>query len=459
MMPRLTVARRIALTILLGLFGSVLLVTFFSLAYWHFADERKPASGANTFPVSALLAESSTDPALRARILGVLKHHSPSLELAVYTESGDLVGTTMAEPFAPPDVGRVDWSSSAFIETKGKRKVEVIPVVTASGARFYALQAEPDKPASAALAWWFWLSCAIPIAWSVVLALLLARSITGPLERIIQTSRALAAGDLSARVGLGRRDELGLLASTLDLMADRIENLLRARTELLALVSHELRTPLARIRVALDIGVDGDVDSAQRALSDIGVDLAELERLLGDTLAYSRLELVDKGGEGTPMNLEEVDPAPLLEEAVHRFGKAWAGRSLLLELEPDLPLLDADRALLMRVVLNLLENAAKYSPADQPIVVRASGVGDSLVVEVIDRGEGIDGPDLIRAFEPFFRARRAQGGATSSGLGLGLTLCRRVVEAHRGTIEARSVPHQGTTMRILLPGASDRAVA
>ncbi len=102
-------------------------------------------------------------------------------------------------------------------------------------------------------------------------------------------------------------------------------------------------------------------------------------------------------------------------------------------------------------MLNLLENAAKYSPADQPIVLRASSADDNLLLEVVDRGQGIDGADLPRAFEPFFRAQTAQRNATTGGLGLGLTLCRRVVEAHGGTIEAHGTPDGGATMSVLLP--------
>jgi signal transduction histidine kinase len=457
-MPRLTVTRRIALTILLGLFGSVVLVVLFSSAYWRVADRpRKPTADSHMFPAIALMIETTSDAALRARMIDVLKHHYPDQDLTVYTEAGELVATTMAEPFRPIVVGEADWSSSRviYLETK-ERLVEGIPVVNSAGARFYAIHGYGEKQTPTAVAWWFWLSCAIPVVCCTMLSLLLARSITGPLDRIIGTSRALAAGQLSARAGITRRDELGLLASTLDQMAERIGALLRGRTELLALVSHELRTPLARIRVALDIAAAGDVGRARQALADINVDLAELERLLGDTLTYSRLEIVDQGGQGTPLSLEEVDPVALLEEAATRFRRSWTTRSLILALEPDLPLLDADRVLLMRVVLNMLENAAKYSPSEQPIVLRASSRGTDMLVEVVDRGEGIAGADQSRAFEPFFRARTALGKATTGGLGLGLTLCRRVVEAHGGTIQVHSEPFEGTTISIQLPSSIDR---
>lgn len=454
MARRFDLTRRIYLTMLAGLLGSVLLGVLVHLVYWRVVRAPPtPPARSGMFAVSVLLAESSGDAVARARTLELLKQHYPDDRLAVYTEAGSLVASTPVEPVGPR-VAPAD-RSRLHIEVRGDRLVEVIPIITSSGARFHALHDTADPRTPPSLMGWFWLLASIPLLGSSVASLLLARAITRPLDRIVATSRALADGDLSARVGMVRSDELGHLASTLDHMAERIAALLRARTELLALVSHELRTPLARIRVALDLASAGDVERAQQLLPGIGVDLAELERLVGDSLAFSRLELVDKGGAATPLSLEEVDPTPLLEEAASRARASWGGRPLHLELAPELPLLEADRVLLMRVVLNLLENAHKYSPADQPIVLRAAEVGSSLQIEVVDRGPGIDGPDLALAFEPFFRARPAQGDATSGGLGLGLTLCRRVVEAHGGTIEAR-VSHHGMTMRVLLPARSEQ---
>lgn len=453
MRPRLTIARRITLAILLGLLASVALVVVFTSVYWRFADRRVSADKATMFPVSAALAETASDPGLRDRLVATLAHQLPGDDLAVFTEAGALLATTMPVPFAPLARPPKEWGTLSQ-ETHGGRTVSVLSGVTSAGVRFYALHGERDEPTPPAVAFWFWLSCVIPIVCALIAALWLARSFTRPLARIVETSRALANGQLSARVGLDRRDELGELASTLDQMASRISALQRARTELLALVSHELRTPLARIRVALDIASEGDASPARSPLLDVGTDLGELERLLGDTLAYVRLELVDHGGAGTPLTLEEVDPGSLLSEAAARFERTWPGRGPRLELGPDLPLLEADRVLLTRVLMNLLDNAAKYSPAGQTILLRATGVGEVLVVEVTDRGAGFSDLELARVFEPFFRAQ-GPGPATSGGLGLGLTLCRRVVEAHRGTISAHSAPGEGTTLRVVLPSGRD----
>ncbi|MFO0660252.1 MAG: HAMP domain-containing sensor histidine kinase, partial [Polyangiaceae bacterium] len=409
MLRRFTVSRRITLAVLLGLLGSVLLVVLFSAAFWRVTRLRKPTSDALMFPTTALLAEAASDDALRTRAIEALKLHSPGCRYVFYSERGELLATTMADPFEPLANIPGDWGATESIELPTKRhpRVEVIPVVNSSGMRFYALNELEDRPAPPPLSWWFWLSCAIPVGFFGLVSLLLARSITLPLDRIVMVSRALADGQLSAKVGYIGRDELGVLGSALDLMTERVAGLLRGRLELLALVSHELRTPLSRMRVALDTAVEGDIDRARQTLSSIAVDLAELERLLGDTLAYSRIEIEGERQAGTPLELDEVDPTPLLQDAAARFHASWPDRALQLDLQNDLPLLDGDRILLARVLLNLLDNAAKYSPVEQPVHLRASSSDGVLSLEVEDHGPGIDEADRERIFEPFFRSRAA----------------------------------------------------
>jgi signal transduction histidine kinase len=115
-----------------------------------------------------------------------------------------------------------------------------------------------------------------------------------------------------------------------------------------------------------------------------------------------------------------------------------------------LPALEGDQALLQRAVDNLLDNARKYSEADQPVALRASAGDGRLVVEVQDRGIGIDPADLPKLFTPFFRTDRSRSRA-SGGVGLGLAMAKRIVEAHGGTISAESRSNAGTTFRVTLP--------
>jgi two-component system, OmpR family, sensor kinase len=277
----------------------------------------------------------------------------------------------------------------------------------------------------------------------------LARTITRPLERLTATARALAAGDLTARSGIARRDEVGELARTMDEMAERLVARLQAERELLAGVSHELRTPLARLRVALELAEEGPAGEARARLGGMAADLAELEALVENVLLAVRLERGAAPG-SLPLAPERLEPAAFLEEGAARFRRHHPGRALELRLGEGLPGLEADPALLRRVLDNLLANAVKYAPAQQPIEVWAGREPAGLVLEVRDRGPGVGPADLPRLFEPFFRAD-ASRARSQGGVGLGLTLCRLIAEAHGGRIQALARDGGGLVVRVCLP--------
>ena len=279
---------------------------------------------------------------------------------------------------------------------------------------------------------------------------LLARSLTRPLHHMSSTARAFGEGNLRARVALARSDELGEVARAFDEMAERVTELLRAEKELLANVSHELRTPLARIRVALDLASEGDASVAREALAEITDDLAELERLISDVLAAARLDLGDgTHGAALPLRRQRLEAAELIAQSTSRFSSAHPARRLVVATDPELPTLDGDPVLLRRVLDNLLENAHKYSDGADPIELHATGT-DELVIEVVDRGIGIAAADLPLLFRPFFRVDKSRTRATG-GLGLGLALAKRIVDAHGGTIDIESAVDEGTRVRVRLP--------
>jgi signal transduction histidine kinase len=240
-------------------------------------------------------------------------------------------------------------------------------------------------------------------------------------------------------------------------MAERVAKLVHAERELLANVSHELRTPLARIRVALDLANEGDPRMAMESLGEIAQDLAELERIVDDVLASARLALDASAPASRPTMLvrtERLDTEALIDKSVARFKAAHPERTLEVRLGKHLPAIMADAVLIRRVFDNLLDNAHKYTEeAKEPIALEAHADGDAVVIEVKDHGIGIDKADLARLFEPFFRADRSRTRSTG-GLGLGLALARRVVDAHNGSITFTSEVGSGTVARVRLPGAT-----
>jgi signal transduction histidine kinase len=283
---------------------------------------------------------------------------------------------------------------------------------------------------------------------------LLARTLTRPLSELSRAARELGGGKLEARAGLVQRDELGDVSRAFDDMANRIADLLRAERELLANVSHELRSPLARIRMALAVASEGNPEVARESFVDITEDLDELERLVADILTTTRLDLGNALAAGIPpLRCEPVSPADLIEHAASRFRAAHPERALRVDVAGELPALEGDPVLLRRVVDNLLENAHAYSDrAAEPVDLVARREAAGLAIDVVDRGIGITAENLQRVFRPFFRADVSRTRATG-GIGLGLALAKRIVDAHGGRLELASVPNEGTLARIWLPAS------
>jgi two-component system sensor histidine kinase KdpD len=220
----------------------------------------------------------------------------------------------------------------------------------------------------------------------------------------------------------------------------------KLRSSLLSSVSHDLRTPLAAITGAASSLVDtGDrltQETRRELLDTIGEEAGRLNRLVHDLLDMSRLEsgAVKAHTEWHP--LDEIVGA-----ALARVGKSHPARRLVTGLPEDLPMVPVDDVLIEQVLVNLLDNAAKYSSKETTVEVRARAEQGAVVVEVADRGPGLEAEDVDRIFQKFYRGKRPAG----RGVGLGLAICRGFVEAHGGRIWAENRPGGGAVFRFTLP--------
>ena len=304
-----------------------------------------------------------------------------------------------------------------------------------SGAVVAVVEGAVPRPMGAPPLWRPALVVALALVVVAVATRPLAQRISRPVERLTAAARRLGGGDLSARAPADgaharRADEITELTRAFNEMAERVERLVRAEKDLLANVSHELRSPLARIRVALALLPREAADD--RRLSDIERDLAELDRLVEDVLTTARLEAT-----GLPTHLGTVDARALLADLVERARHDPLTAALAVRIEDGPPLmLTADEALLRRALWNLVENAAKYGAP--PVSLSASLAGERVVFGVEDAGEGVAASDRERVFAPFYRGDAARTpdphGDARRGVGLGLTLARRVAEVHGGAI-------------------------
>jgi signal transduction histidine kinase len=228
------------------------------------------------------------------------------------------------------------------------------------------------------------------------------------------------------------------------------------KDDFLALVSHELRTPLSVIHGGAQVLVNKphlDVETRLELLRDVVAESERLERLLSNLLA-----LTDITAGRLRASLEPVLLAPLLSQVAEDFRNRSAVHTFAIDTAPSLPPAEADPHLLEEVVRNLYENAIKYAPQGGPILTVATTENDAVVIRITDQGIGIAPEHVATVFERF---RRVGGDSRVRGMGLGLYLCRGLVEAQGGRIEASSPGlGQGSTFTVTLPiahGWSDTA--
>ena len=369
--------------------------------------------------------------------------------LAVYDDQGHLIAASGSPALSPPSATTgPGWASTPDF-SRGVGSVPIDLHGPRPGAFVYQIPGPPGPPGPLGLG-----TTALFALFVVgISSWLTARALAAPLARLVAATNAFGAGNLAARAGMKRSDELGDLANAFDEMAERVTKSFRAERELLANISHELRTPLQRIHIAVDLAAEGDARMARESLADIAEDLGELERIVDDVLTVTRLSL--QGGRTSPsavppVRSERVSLRSLLDKAIARFRTSHSGRRLETSFVDEV-MVTVDPVLLRRVIDNVLENADKYTEdAAKPIALTSHRSQGGAVIEIRDHGIGIAAQDLERVFEPFYRVDRSRTRSTG-GLGLGLPLARRIVEAHGGTLLLASELGHGTTVRIELP--------
>ncbi len=286
-------------------------------------------------------------------------------------------------------------------------------------------------------------------------AALVARRITRPLSLLIATTREIGAGNLSARVRLGRHQggELGLLAESVNDMAQRIERQMRDQRELLAAVSHEVRSPLARLRVCAEI-LRSDAPK-EPVLDAVEREIEDLDALIGKLLASSRLDF-------ETLTKKDATAAEIFARSIQRH----ALRADMFHDETGGAQAPLDATLIARALDNVLDNAVRHGGGPTRCVLRARGgraapassIGapvprpSELVFEVEDRGRGISPQLLPHVFEAFHKGgERSKSGPASLGLGLALVL--RIARAHGGTAWAENLPEGGVRVSFSVSAA------
>ncbi|OGR91232.1 MAG: hypothetical protein A2992_03455 [Elusimicrobia bacterium RIFCSPLOWO2_01_FULL_59_12] len=297
------------------------------------------------------------------------------------------------------------------------------------------------------------------IAWTALwvglfmaLTVLIAWRIQQPLRQLQSAAEDIAGGKMDVTLNIQTHDELEDLGRAFSRMAGSLRQLEGMRRDLINMIVHDLKSPLSSIMVSMDYlltGQTGSLSGEQRKFLSLGHRSAnEMFMLIQNLLDVARLE------EGKlSLNKESFDPRAWAEESVLSFQPvADAGKKKLhFSAREDLPSVEGDRALLGRVLGNLLSNALRHTPLGSgEVFVTLSRRGDQLAVEVRDNGQGIPQEYQTRIFEKFVQVERKRAHLRT-GTGLGLTFCKMAVEAHGGRIFVYSAPEEGSTFTFLLP--------
>lgn len=282
---------------------------------------------------------------------------------------------------------------------------------------------------------------------ALVLTFVLSRRMSSPIGALAATARRLGRGDLSQRVQLRDRGEVRELAQAFNSMAVDLERLEQLRRNLVADVAHELRTPLSNIQGYVEAIRDGVMKPDGATLDSLNEEAALLSRLVDE---LQELSLAEAG------ELKLVYQEEDVTELIRRAAVSWQpqvvakGMSLSVDLPDKLPSVNIDWQRINQVLHNLLENAVAHTGKGGIITVAAAERGDWVEISVSDTGEGIPAQDLPNIFERFYRVDRSRARATG-GSGLGLTIAKRLVEAHGGKIEAQSKLGRGSRFSFTIP--------
>ena len=397
----------------------------------------------------------------------------PDIDVAVLSEDGLIVDATRSQldgtqhqlPPLPKEwqASMIEGQSAHWVvsdDQGGRQLVMVTPFVLMppavdAGARIYVEQATSLAAADAVLNQ-MRLYLALGIVAGTVLGVLaglwLTRVVLRPLDRMANTAEAIAGGDLERRLRLpSGRNEVARLGTAFDNMVGRLAASLETQRRFVADASHELRTPLTSLEglsEMLLMGADqGDTNTVQRTVRAMHGELARMGRLVADLLTLSRLD------GRAPMQRVALDVAKTVAEVAAQMAPLAESKSvhLAMQSEPQ-AWVRGDPDKLKQVILNLVDNALRYTPPEGLVMltVRTDQPTRTVQIAVRDTGPGIAAKDLPRIFDRFYRGDTSRA-RTTGNTGLGLAIARAITEAHGGTIAVQSNPGEGACFIVSLP--------
>lgn len=296
-----------------------------------------------------------------------------------------------------------------------------------------------------------YMTMAIAFGFAAILIFVFYTSINKPLGRLTDATELYAKGDFSVRTHLGRNDEIGRLADSLDYMASEIESLNGYQTKFIANISHDFRSPLTSIKGYLEAMLDGTIPPELQE-KYLNIVISETERLT--KLTNNLLTMNNLNENGMVLDLSDFDIVKIIKQTIETCEGVCEKKHIKFKLvfsEKEL-FVTADQSKIQQVVYNLIDNAVKFSNSDSSIIVSAAEKGDKISVSVKDFGIGIPKDCISKIWERFYKTDLSRG-KDKKGTGLGLSIVKDIIGAHKEYIDVVSTEGVGTEFIFALPKA------
>lgn len=286
----------------------------------------------------------------------------------------------------------------------------------------------------------------VSLVLSLLFGYMMARSISTPISRVINTAEMISKGCYDDRSNENSDiKEIAQLTGTINNLAVTLGNQEKLRKRLTADVAHELRTPLATLQSHTEAMIDGIWEADAKRLKSVHEEIMRLGRMVGDLEKLTRLE-----SESMTLDKTEFDISELIKRILVNFEKEYSSKNIKVSLDAEAVNVFADRDKISQVIINLMSNALKFTGEGGHIAIKVWDADNGTFVSVADTGIGIAAEHLPYIFERFYRADASRSRLTG-GSGIGLTIAKTIMDAHKGTIAAESEPGKGTKFIFSIP--------
>jgi two-component system, OmpR family, sensor histidine kinase BaeS len=288
------------------------------------------------------------------------------------------------------------------------------------------------------------------LVFAFLIGVLMARRLSNPITKVTGAARMIANGYFGGRVTeTSSTKEISQLTGTINNLAETLEKQEILRKRLTGDVAHELRTPLATLQSHMEAMIDGIWKPDTERLKSCHEEIMRISRMVGDLEKLAKYE-----SENLVLNKTEFDVSELISHIVKNFETDFVNKNITLNFSAVKEIIFADKDKISQVIVNLISNALKYTRETGSVEIEVLNEENTSKIGIRDTGSGISAEDLPLIFERFYRADRSRNRLTG-GSGIGLTITKAIVEAHKGKIEVKSEVNKGTEFTVVLPKSID----